>query len=93
MAKRREQRSEETKPSTSRRIGQYTGRALKSAYDASHVGKDFRKLGGSLFDTVVGLPVRAVRSVVNSINYTASTICSSIITIIFFSNTHIHINY
>lgn len=74
MAKRSRRRVEETKPSISRRIGQYTGRALKSAYDASHVDKDLSKLGGSIFDTVIGLPVRAVRSAVNSLNYVARAV-------------------
>ncbi|GEM_PF-3367203 len=68
-----------------KRVGHYTRRAssgvwkgvkkgVKSSYRASHVGQDLSKLGGSLMDTVVGLPIRAARGIVNFANYAARAV-------------------
>ncbi len=73
--------SEEGEQKSRRKLGEYGKRAgraalkgVKSSYHASNVGRDLSRLGGSLMDTVVGLPIRAVRGVVNLANYAARTV-------------------
>lgn len=45
------------------------GRGLKSAYHESNLGKDLVALGGTAINTVVGMPLRLVRGLLNIPNY------------------------